>query len=618
MKRLLTIGIVAAALAVVLPSAAPTAGQPAAPNGATGLALTNAVELAWQPVTGATSYAVYRGSAASAVTTLVSPVGGVTGTTFTDTTAVNGSGYFYAVRAVAADGAESLNSLIVQATPVPQACSTGNAIVLENCYPGNNPWNVRNAATIAAGGIEGYATAASINKGDSVGLKVNSADGSTFRVEIYRTGYYGGAGARLFSVISGVAGGAQPACTTNATTTGLIDCSNWSTSLTLTTTQDWPTGTYAIRLVREDTGADNQILVVVRDDARKAQVVYGVGFATFEAYNNYGGKSLYDFNSTGGVTVAGTPRAVKVSYDRPFEQPRSGLRDWYTRTEIATVYWLEQQGYDVSYVANTDIGTTPTLIQGVKAYISPAHDEYVSAPMRNAMTAARDSGTSLFFSGGNEIYWKIRFENGPNGGQNRIQVTYKSTQSGSADPSGDPTGTWRDPNGANAPENGLTGIMYVGDNDNTYFPLVVSAVEGADRVYRYTPLASQPAGTSTRLGTALVGWEWDARVDNGQEPPGVKTLATSPVTGELIQNNGANYNPSGSTGVNMVKYTAASGALVFSTGTNHWNRGLARNAGGVGDPDARIQQITTNVLVDMGATPQTPSPGIVLDAGADP
>jgi fibronectin type 3 domain-containing protein len=614
MRRLLAIGIVAAALAVVLPSAAPTAGQPAAPKGATGMAQSNGVQLAWQPVTGAASYAVYRGSSAATVTTLVSPAGGVAVPSFTDTTAVNGSLYFYAVRAVASDGAESLNSQIVQATPVPRACSAGNAIVLENCYPGNNPWNVRNTATITAGGIEGYATAPSVNKGGSVGLKVNSADGSTFRVEIYRTGYYGGAGARLFSVISGVAGTAQPACTTDSST-GLIDCSNWSTSLTLTTTQDWPTGTYAIRIVREDTGTDNQILLVVRDDSRKAQIVYGVGFSDFQAYNNYGGRSLYDFNSNGSVTVAGTPRAVKVSYDRPFEQPRSGLRDWYTRTEVATVYWLEQQGYDVGYVSNTDIGTSPSLIQGVKAYISPAHDEYVSAPMRAAMTTARDAGTSLFFSGGNEIYWKIRFENGPNGGANRIQVAYKTTQSGAVDPSGDPTGTWRDPSGANQPENALSGIMYVGDNDNVYFPLVVSAVEGSDRIYRYTPLASQPAGTSTRIGSNLVGWEWDARVANGQEPAGLKTLGSSPVTGELIQNNGANYNPSGSTAVNIVKYTAASGALVFSTGTNHWNRGLAPNAAGVGEPDSRIQQVTTNVLADMGATPQTPSTGIQLDGG---
>ena len=594
MKRLITIAVVAAGLAVLLPSAAPTAVQPAAPVGPTGIALANAVELTWQPAAGATSYNVYRGSTINGAATLVSPAGGVTAAAFTDTTAANGSTYFYAVRSVAS-GTESTNSLVVQATPVPRACSTGNAIVVENCYPGNTPWNVRNTATLAAGGIEGYATAQSINRGDSVNLKVNSADGSTFRVEIYRTGYYGGAGARLFSVITGVPGAAQPACTNDATT-GLVDCSNWQTSLTLSTTQNWPTGVYAIRLVREDTGTDNQILLVVRDDARKAPVVYGVSFASFQAYNNYGGKSLYDFNSTGVTTVAGTARAVKVSYDRPFEQPRSGLRDWYTRTEAATVYWLEQSGYDTSYVSNTDIGTQPSLLTGVKAYVSPSHDEYVSAGMRSAMTSARDAAVGLLFSGSNEVYWKIRFENGPNGGTNRVEVCYKSTQSGSADPSGTPTGTWRDPNGANAPENALTGQMYIGDNDNTYFPLQVSAAEGADRVFRYTPLASQPAGGSTKVGTNLVGWEWDARVANGQEPVGVKTLATSPVTGELLQGNGATYSPSGSAAANVTKYIAPSGALVFNTGTNHWNRGLAPNAAGVGEPDVRIQQVTTNVL----------------------
>ena len=62
MKRLITIAVAVAALAVLLPSAAPTASQPSAPTGATGLALSSAVELAWQPVAGATSYNVYRGS----------------------------------------------------------------------------------------------------------------------------------------------------------------------------------------------------------------------------------------------------------------------------------------------------------------------------------------------------------------------------------------------------------------------------------------------------------------------------------------------------------------------------------------------------------------------------
>ena len=50
-----------------------------------------------------------------------------------------------------------------------------------------------------------------------------------------------------------------------------------------------------------------------------------------------------------------------------------------------------------------------------------------------------------------------------------------------------------------------------------------------------------------------------------------------------------------------------SGALVFSTGTNYWARGLAFDATGQGNPDLRIQQTTTNVLADMTVQPQTPA-----------
>ena len=118
-------------------------------------------------------------------------------------------------------------------------------------------------------------------------------------------------------------------------------------------------------------------------------MIYGAGLTTFQAYNNYGGKSLYDFNSTGANTVADTARAVKVSFDRPYEQPRSGLRDWYTRDEIATVAWLERSGYDVSYISNGDLERRGSLLLNAKAYISPAHDEYVSTGMRTAMQQAR-------------------------------------------------------------------------------------------------------------------------------------------------------------------------------------------------------------------------------------
>ena len=59
------------------------------------------------------------------------------------------------------------------------------------------------------------------------------------------------------------------------------------------------------------------------------------------------------------------------------------LRDWYPIDEYATVNWLEHMGYDVTYVANTDLETQPGLLLGHKAYLSPAHDEYVRLLFRD-------------------------------------------------------------------------------------------------------------------------------------------------------------------------------------------------------------------------------------------
>jgi hypothetical protein len=217
--RLTRVAVVVAAMAL----AAPALAQAVAPAGVTGISLDARVELAWQPVLGASAYQVYRGTSMGAITTRVTPSVGTTSTTFSDATAANGTTYYYAVRAIEG-GTESADSLVVQATPRLPSCTTGNPIVRENCFPGDAGWRVQSTASVSSGGIEGYATATSVDKGGSVGLKVNSAAGSTFRIEIYRSGFYGATGGRLISTIRRVPGAAQPTCATDGPT-GLIDCS---------------------------------------------------------------------------------------------------------------------------------------------------------------------------------------------------------------------------------------------------------------------------------------------------------------------------------------------------------------------------------------------------------
>src|SRR5207302_2713333 len=132
LKRSLLVLVALAAFATAVPATADAAASPA---GLTGIALDGAADLAWQPVAGASAYNVYRGTTPTTVTTLISPVGGVTATGFTDTGAVDSTTYYYAVKPIVA-GAESGASLTAQATPRVRTCSTGNPVVVENCYPG--------------------------------------------------------------------------------------------------------------------------------------------------------------------------------------------------------------------------------------------------------------------------------------------------------------------------------------------------------------------------------------------------------------------------------------------------------------------------------------------------
>jgi fibronectin type 3 domain-containing protein len=106
-------------------SATTQAGVPAAPTGLTATAGNNQVALSWTASSGATSYNVKRATVSGGpYTTVASP----TTASYTDTTAVNGTTYYYVVSAVNTSG-ESANSTQVSATP------TAGAVLLSQSQP---------------------------------------------------------------------------------------------------------------------------------------------------------------------------------------------------------------------------------------------------------------------------------------------------------------------------------------------------------------------------------------------------------------------------------------------------------------------------------------------------
>ena len=216
---------------------------------------------------------------------------------------------------------------------------------------------------------------------------------------------------------------------------------------------DAVSGLYIAHLVRDDTGGESQIFFVVRDDSSHSNLLLQTSDATWQAYNAYGGNSLYT------CTVAcppGNPQAYKaayaVSYNRPFDgtlATDNGQSD-PLYAEYQLIRFVEANGYDVSYTSESNVDANGALLKNHKLFISSAHDEYWSEGMRDNVEAARDAGVNLAFFSGNEVFWKTRWAASSDGSNTpyRTLISYKETHFDSPmDPQDPPTwtGTWVDP-----------------------------------------------------------------------------------------------------------------------------------------------------------------------------
>jgi hypothetical protein len=478
-----------------------------------------------------------------------------------------------------------------------------NAIVAENCKAGTpaSQWDVSGAGDAS---IQGFATDISVNRGQTVHFKVDTT-ASEFRLEIYRMGWYRGDGARLVDTIDHVAGQSQPPCATDAST-GLVHCDNWAESAAWNVPSDATSGIYFAKLVRESGAAGaSHVVFVVRSDASRSDLLFQTSDTTWQAYNDYGGHSLYS-----GGPGTGPDRAYKVSYDRPFHtRDVDGGEDWVFNSEYPMVRFLERNGYDVSYLAGADTDRDGALLRQHRTFLSVGHDEYWSGAQRASVQAARDAGVNLAFFSGNEIFWKTRWED-----DHRTLVSYKETHAGQKiDPSGVWTGSWRDPRPFNPegghPENALSGEIFMVNSGSA--AMQVPAADGKLRFWRNTSIATLGAGQTATLTDGTVGYEWDEDLDNGARPAGLIDLSTTQVDPvQLLLDYGSSYG-SGDATHHLTLYRAPSGALVFGAGTVQWPWGLDDQHDRGTDPaDPRMQQATVNLLADMGDQPGSLQTGL--------
>ncbi|MEI6401554.1 MAG: N,N-dimethylformamidase beta subunit family domain-containing protein [Actinomycetota bacterium] len=476
----------------------------------------------------------------------------------------------------------------VPATPPPTAAPTTELVdsdhytspgwvAAENALPGDPTWRIDDDGSnpfraLPEGWVEGYADRTSAELGDSVTLFVDTP-AATFTVRAYRMGWYDGDRARLIAT-SGPHPGRRQSPPVLDRVTGLAEAP-WQRSTTLAIDGSWPPGAYLLRL-DTDAGGAHYVPLTVRWPGVAADLTLVNAVSTWQAYNPWGGCTLYDcFNNLA------KQRADIVSFDRPYSAFYGrGSADFLTH-ELPLIAFAEQQGIDVEYITSIDLDRDPALATAHHGVITTGHDEYYSRSMRDALVDALDEGVNLAFFGANAIYRHVRFEPGANGATDRRMVNYRSTD----DPATrtDPmlaTVNWREPP-LQEPEAEIVGIEY--GCAEARADLVLTNTAGW--VYQ---------GTDARNGQRLrrlVGVEFDELAPGDITPPGVEVFAASPVVCRQFRYQQV-----------TVYRSTASGAGVFAAGTIDWNCGLDGTCPGI-EAFSVVRGITANVLAVFASGP---------------
>ena len=472
------------------------------------------------------------------------------------------------------------------------------SVASENRLAGTTAWRLPGPAAYIGGrsygAVSGYVSRETVRPGESETIYVNAPGARTVTVRIFRMGWYGGRGGREVLASQPLRVAAQPACQ-HQYETGLTECA-WHPTLSFAIPSAIPSGVYIAKL-STSTGASDCLFVVLA--ARPQPLLAQLPTSTYEAYNSWGGDSLYP-GGADRVGVTGTTQGVEVSYERPYDSV-TGAGEFFAR-DVAMVRFLERYGYPVSYTTSESVNEDPAQLAGHRALIDFGHSEYWSQKQAAAFARALRGGTNLLFFGSDTMAWRVRYVRASRaasqpGAPDRTIVAYK--QFAALDPNRRyPTGSFAD-GGAS-----LTGSAYAG----CITPRLPQRGPPTYRYYRWVPsIVLRPqwlfAGTgitsSTLIG-GIVGYELDML--SPASPRGTLVLGTgaAPCMGPAARDSFARLHESVA---QTTLYTARSGALVFNSGTLGWELGLepvpSASPEAPATPNPYLVALTRNLLAHV-------------------
>ena len=117
-------------------------------------------------------------------------------------------------------------------TQLPALAVADNPVVVENRKTGTSGVVGTLLSRWSPATIAGYADATSVDRGSRLAFRVTTSQPGAYTINVYRMGYYRGAGTRLVASSGTLNGVTQRACEVTELATHLIECS-WEKSATL-------------------------------------------------------------------------------------------------------------------------------------------------------------------------------------------------------------------------------------------------------------------------------------------------------------------------------------------------------------------------------------------------
>jgi hypothetical protein len=426
--------------------------------------------------------------------------------------------------------------------------------------------------------VWGYVDKHSIRPGESFNIMLSTgaaSDRITGKLRTYRIGHFANGGRELVAETSELTVEYAGQIQVNSATLGAA----FPAAYAMDDTERWRSGLYVFDfLPSADRHEDLDVaFIVVTDRDPAGDILVLLGTNTYQAYNAWGGSSLYD------CAFVGTEAQI-VSFDRP-------TRPQYLFADTYLIMWIEKlaadRGLKVGYASNFDLHRERAFAESYRLLISASHNEYCSKEEFDALyRRIFVLGKSAMFLGANAAYWQVRYidTNGVPGDADRGRqlICYKDD----SDPIQDRvtpeqaldliTMKFRDQ--ARWPETMLMGAAY-----QSYF-------EDGDPPKRFpyrVTRADLPffEGTGYSVGQSigdLVGYEWDNRDPDGDgrrlwdaEKSRIPAIKADSIK---VLFSGTPVDNDGKPGLaEAVYFVSKAGAQVFNAGTTSWCWGLGKD-----------------------------------------